>query len=1045
MVKAILRKPRWLLICSATARAVAPTQARRSIATLGVVLALMAAPVGALALGAEEVPLPAFGETWHPLAGTSLHLAADLNSRFVCDFEEGASSSSGPEVQPVVAEGVQLVDGPFGKAVKVTRLAYPGAALIDVENTYFGFWVRPDFDPATDPGQRLLLQMGDGGQRSLLLSTNGAGMLVLTLSDDDYATACRTDISWWKRGEWHHVGGWFNRKARRLWLLADGYGVDSSVMYHNDGLTPDDLGTLYLGCGQYGRSPWAIDEVVFASAFSGYVARAHHDWMLGIGQLAVAGKIPVCVKPNAWGVDSNPKGVAGTVRTFGLECTLPRMPRVTASGLGCLETPAGAAPEWTLFNLQEHLGGWLGRSHAVGERILWSSSDPSVADVQLEENPRTKTRQPTASGRFEIRKPGKCTITARMGGRDWTYHLEVVDRNRPDLLVQFISQLPRYNNMAVKDRPAPGDPVEFEVHIANRGFAKAEPTTVLLRIYESGGMTNLDTRKAKLAELSAQVGALDVGETATLRFPWTWRADPCHVVASIATTQPEISTHNNERGYLTNRSRNIYLLIDPASWNIWHEVNDNHTGSFALEDWLEAQRACWDRLLRESVYPATSPYGVQVRLHIDALVEMKEDPNDWGKNDPGPYWDGGWLCHQGWTHYSWANGVNYSLMHEWGHGAFAGADLYSYSIWEPWFHVRDDEGNKVADTGAFPIDEADGWTRRQFLYGSSADNPDGTNGRFLAETMMNRCSPQLHEGFAGHVQHSFGMRLQDIWQIHRRGVPLVQNTLVVLDIEGKPIEGVEVAVYQQTFGHEQNAGRSTWPNVIKFAGKTDAEGKWIYPYETAVSFDDPDTDQVERSVEVASPLSTPRAPWPASPGVWSNNSMQLIGVRKGPWTEYHVLDEFQFAAQAYRNDRLFGTLVIQTNLPANLENVETRPFRVEPAQDPNQRPVVVCADVMNVAPGAEVAVDASKSYDPEGKPVSVHWILAGWGEESDIAKNGGKWDTDQGPVFHFKAPDKPCEIRIGVYCCDTVRLSEIKQVKIVVGGASATEGTTTKE
>jgi hypothetical protein len=417
---------------------------------------------------------------------------------------------------------------------------------------------------------------------------------------------------------------------------------------------------------------------------------------------------------------------------------------------------------------------------------------------------------------------------------------------------------------------------------------------------------------------------------------------------------------------------------------------------------------------------------------------MQKDPNDWGANDPGPYWDGGWLCNQGWTNHEWADGVHYSLMHEWGHGAFAGTDLYSLSIWEPWCHIRDDDGNRIAGTGAFPISDMWWWAKQQYLYNSSADDPHGTNGRFYCPTMMNGCGPQLHEGSAGHIHHNFAMRRQDIWQIHRRGVPLVQNALVVLDVGGDPIEGAELAVYQQSYGVEQNSGRSLWPNCIKFAGRTGADGQWIYPYETAVSFDEPHTDQVERAVEVATPLSTPKFPWPASPGVWSNNSMQIIGVRKGPWTEYHVLDSFQMATEAYRNDRLVGRYVIQTNLPSNLEGAATKPFTVEPAQDPNEKPVVVVPDLVRVKPGVEGTVDAGKSYDPEGKPVSVHWILGGWRQEFDIIQLGGTVAGDQGPVLTFTAPPKPCTIKVRVYCCDTVRLSEVKEVTIIVEEENAT-------
>jgi len=64
--------------------------------------------------------------------------------------------------------------------------------------------------------------------------------------------------------------------------------------------------------------------------------------------------------------------------------------------------------------------------------------------------------------------------------------------------------------------------------------------------------------------------------------------------------------------------------------------------------------------------------------------------------------------------------------------------------------------------------------------------------------------------------------------------------------------------------------------------------------------------------------------------------------------------------EAYRNNRLSGKYVIQTNLPAGMDSVETKPFKVEPAPDPNKRPIIVVSEELRVQSGAEVDVDASK-------------------------------------------------------------------------------------
>jgi len=298
---------------------------------------------------AGEPKLPLLKETWHPLAGESLHVFAGEEMLFVADFEKGAGSSSGPQVKSLVAKGI-FGKGPFGRAMRVDRLAYPGKDIFTaLDSVYFAFWLRLDFDPATDTQKRVIMQMGDGERNSTVMRTNGAGKLMLVLSDDDYSSAVRTDISKWKKGEWHHVGGWFHKKGHRLWLMVDGYGADSTIMYHNDGLTEEDLGDLYIGCGPNGGGYCAIDEVVYAKP-RGAVAWEHHHWLLGIAQLAAAGKLKAEITPNAHGVAGNPKAVAGTVRTFGLECTLPRMPRVTKKGITADKDLTSSASVWTLFN-----------------------------------------------------------------------------------------------------------------------------------------------------------------------------------------------------------------------------------------------------------------------------------------------------------------------------------------------------------------------------------------------------------------------------------------------------------------------------------------------------------------------------------------------------------------------------------------------------------------------------------------------------------------------------------------------------------------------
>jgi len=1033
----------------------------RPVQALALVIMLaLTLGVSLQATGAQEPPLSS-ADTWHPLAGKSLHVYEHKDSLFVCDFENGPASTSGPQVGPLVAEG-QYIPGPFGRAMKATRLTYPGKDLLALDGVYFGFWLRPDFDPATDTAQRVIMQMGDGKQRSLVMRTNGAGKLMLTLSDDDYTSAVRTDISKWKRGEWHHVGGWFHQPGHRMWLMIDGYGVDSTVMYHNDGLREEDLGDLYLGCGPQGGGYCAIDEVHFVKTSArAPIAPAHHDWMLGIAQLSAAGKIEARIAPTPWGVAANTNAVVGTVRTFGLECTLPRRPGVTIKGVTSNKDLESSAPVWTVFNVPDHGGSGYGHIYGVGERIKWSSSDPAIADVQLAKRTIRRVEYdrmvPSASGRFEIKKAGRCTITATMGGRTWTYKLDVIERNRPDLLVRFISRFPRYPIDAVKNKPAPGDKVAFEVNVANRGFAKSTPATLTLRVYESGWPGDIDQRKALLHEATFPLKALDVQETTAIRFPWTWRAEPSHIVATIETPQPEISAHNNERGYLTIRSRNSVMLHDPSSWGIWHDdVNDNVIGTFALEDWMDAHRETWDRLLREAVYPATSPYGVQMRLHLDAMVELdKYTKPDWNEPDglPGPYWDGGWNCrgsraNYGWTPDVWAPGVHFSFMHEWGHGCFAAVDLYSLVINAPWVHIRDEAGNKVAGTGAFPLSEITGWEQGKFLYSSTARTPAGMNGRYIASAMMDHCGPNLHEAHAGYIQHHSGFRPLKIWHSPRRAIPLLENSLVVLDIEGNPIEGAEIAVYQQSYTPGGGSGTSNFPDSIKFAGKTDAEGHWIYPYHIAASFDDPWTDSVDGLMNdnpeteriepqlVATPLATPMQAWPGSPGIASNNSMQIIGVRKGPWAEYHVLDSFQFATEALRNNRIWGRYVIQTNIPAGLADVETTPFPTQPAQNPNERPIVVVDKELTVRPGETASIDASGCYDPEGRPVTVYWYLSWLGRgQSDFKKLGGKAEPAIGPVYEFTAPPKPGEVRVWVYCHDTIRPSKSTKITITVAEA----------
>jgi hypothetical protein len=258
----------------------------------------------------------------------------------------------------------------------------------------------------------------------------------------------------------------------------------------------------------------------------------------------------------------------------------------------------------------------------------------------------------------------------------------------PDLDAAFISRLPAYDYDAARNRPAPGDPVTFHAHVANRGGQ------------DSGGYGYTWTIDGAPA-LSASAASLAPGDTDDLTLAWTWQDGP-HTVGIALDPGGLVSEATEQNNALEDRTDALAvgLWVEQSVYDYFnlHQADAPGLGgaSNSWDDWAQRQMRTWNQMFASATSPLT-PQGVTDRVRLDKVVVAADGalppcatnfPSDdktvdlmWGFPAEEVGVQAGHACGT-WNLYidnPDFMDIEYSLMHELSHARYL-VDLYGLNV-----------------------------------------------------------------------------------------------------------------------------------------------------------------------------------------------------------------------------------------------------------------------------------------------------------------------------------------------------------------------------
>ncbi len=901
-----------------------------------------------------------------------------------------------PGVTGTCGQGVALVDA--------VPMEWPA---LQQREGYISFWVRPKWDGHDGKSHRLL-HIGDPASNGLLLEKSAGGMLRYTMASPERVTVARGDVSGWRAGQWHHIVlAWFSNEDQPiglpLWI--DRVAVDGPVAGGCRFLDPQALADKRLWLGD--RSAQAdIDELICRDHLDaegpwGLVATVYRDYF----RTAPYDAIRMDIKPLR--VPADYRAVAGFEKQFGL----------LARREGRWEPITDFAvryAQWGYFDAKPF--------------ITWASTDESVATVD-------------ADGRVKALKPGRCGIFAQFRQHRIGYSLEVISPDKPDLDLICLELHPRYRNDGVKDRPTAGEEMTSRVRVGNFGLtalpAGAEVRLDLVPVSATDSY-RFDSAIAAQHTFSATVDrSLEPGDEAAVEFKFPYPDRPAWMRVRLDPNEriDEFCEANNESVERID-ARPIQFGYDPnVLKSCLTERRINHVGSLSYYDWLRAQKLRMDVLLRDAIWPTSGPHGVEEAYRVDAMTALDDGPwEDQPYSQQEIYYDGGFPVNEPVDMMA----VDAAIIHEFGHTILSQPDLYGYGVKACNVFLTDDGGKPYAGSALLPVIEGD----ELMPFSPGVNIPCG--GGYVS--LMDGCQLWLHPSQAGHILHYKGYRQDRFWGTQGRLVPTRANWLLIYDRDDRPLTNAAVYVYHVAQAPVQDSGAKYFADCPKFLGQTDAEGRFVFPNETDSEWDDPETDEVDGSVQVWNPFGGAKTDVAFTPNVWTVEGLLLLRIVAGERQEIHFMDLMAFNEAFLSGRQVCGVYPVRTSLlsspeptpvvrtprgegvpplrPSSGAEEEQRqyPLATE-ARKINKQPVAVAPTEMTVRCGQEFEIDGSKSSDPEGRPLYYRW------------SERGQWsplDLHQGPVIRLKAPEEPGTAEYKFWVIDGIRCSEPVTIKVEV-------------
>ena len=341
--------------------------------------------------------------------------------------------------------------------------------------------------------------------------------------------------------------------------------------------------------------------------------------------------------------------------------------------------------------------------------------------------------------------------------------------------------------------PEPGEIVTFTAHVVNKG-------TIGSPAFDYAW--SIDGAEVARGTLPALAAGSEI--TATYHWPWAHGLSPDgqralneHTVRFTADPEGAISETyetNNSLADSTN-AMSFIIHITPEMIDAYNVPVDPRW-PWSAEDWLQKQIAVMNANFANSAYPV-APQGATVRVRIDDIVITAVYPGPDGQHD------GGWVVDADYRHgvsawYDPATDIDWALIHELSHQVSI-IDLYTISA-TPDSVFATDRHDHPANMGFF-------WTNEDLMGGG--DIAPYTDHRLYSSHTAAGVST-----YQGYRNGYYGSYLYDI--------PL-RNYLRVLDSQGDPALGVQVALYQRASRWDW-MGQQSIDATPEITGTTDAYG-----------------------------------------------------------------------------------------------------------------------------------------------------------------------------------------------------------------------------
>lgn len=885
------------------------------------------------------------------------------------------------------AEAIAPAPGTEGKGVRLTQAFVLEHPLLDRESGMISFWIQPNWN-GNDGQTHRILWIGDPDQNGLAIEKAASGMLRFVMASPTKITSSRADVSHWGSGEWHHVAiVWMSRDGRPLGLplWIDRKACAGPVAGGNTFLDPKAMPDPRLWIG--GETSQAVmDELILRKKLSTDLSRDQVQ-LVYRDSFLTAPYTQIAIDPEPLRVPADKRVVNGHCKQFGLKAG-------SSDWMEPVTDYAVRYGQWAEFDAKPF--------------IQWETTNPNVAVVD-------------GSGMVTGKSPGTCELIAKFRGLEAKYSLEVIPADQPDLDLLCVSRLPRYPWDRAKSNPDPGERVESEALVENFGFQPvAEGAVVRFELIPDANRNfRLDPQEnATVTEEKVIEKPLEPRGQHRAVFSWAWTNDPLWVRVTVDPENKvsELCEANNQRCEL-NIARPMRWGFNPKVLkSCFDEKKVNHVGSFSFYDWINGQAERLRVMMREAVWPTTSPEGIRDDIRTDNFYELKL-----GRWEDEPYekeekfYDGGFPINEPVN----LMAVDSAILHEFGHTCLALPDLYGYPVPKSSVLLRDEEDRLYAGSELLPAISGD-----TLPLPSSNNVPCGVG----YNSLMNFCHLWLHPVHAGQVHHFAGFRGPRFWGVQGRLIPTREHVLQIYDVNDQPLANAGVYTYHVTQTAARDASTKYFYDQPKFMGLTDQDGRYFYPDCTDRDWDDPDTDEVEGEYEAWNPFARAHRKGHRSsdvaftPNVWEVQGLLLLKIVSGDQTEFAWLPLTEFNEAYFRGERIRGLYEVRTSLqPSEKPTLLVRREIPEAIRQINLKPVAVAPNELVVRCGEEFTIDGTGSRDPENQPLIYRWTLREGHAEPR------QWEE---AVYKGVAPKDPGELEFCFFVIDGLRVSDPVSVRV---------------